>query len=292
MSVVPRLFASVLLLVAGVNAHAQIAVTDDLGRSVVLPVPARHVVSLAPSLTESLFAIGAGSQIAAVTTFCNYPEQARTLPRVGGMANPSIETIISYSPDLIVISMEGNTRTDFAMLTSLGIPVYVSNPRTLEGIYRSLMDLGALTGRPLNARLLVDSLRQQEALMRKAAGPSSVSALFCISLQPLIVAGKNTLLNELMILAGARNIAADLRGNYPVMSREAILTADPGVLFLTTDMPGGTDNLLSLFPEWAHLNAVRQRRVYRLDADIVSRPGPRALQGLEIIVARLHGGNQ
>jgi iron complex transport system substrate-binding protein len=292
MSVFPGLFASVLLVVAGVNAHAQITVTDDLGRSVVLSAPARHVVSLAPSLTESLFAVGAGSQIAAVTTLCNYPEQARTLPRIGGMTNPSIEAIISYSPDLIVISMEGNTRTDFAVLTSLGIPMYVSNPRTLEGIYRSLMDLGTLTGRTQNARLLVDSLRQREALLRKATAPHPVSALFCISLQPLIVAGKNTLLNELMTLAGARNIATDLQGNYPVMSREAILTADPAVLFLTTDIAGGTDNLLSLFPEWSHLNAVRQRRVYSLDADIVSRPGPRALCGLELLVTRLQGGNQ
>jgi iron complex transport system substrate-binding protein len=292
MSVLPRFIALVLLGSAGMSAHAQIMVTDDLGRSVVLSAPARHVVSLAPSLTESLFAVGAGPQIAAVTSFCNYPEEARILPRVGGMTNPSIETIVSYSPDLIVISMEGNTRTDFGTLTSLGIPVYVSNPRTLEGIYRSLLDLGALTGRPRNARLVVDSLRQREAFLRKAAVPHPVPALFCISLQPLIVAGRNTLLNELMTLAGARNIASDLQGNYPVMSREAILTADPAVLFLTTDIAGGTDNLLSLFPEWSHLNALRQRKVYSLDADIVSRPGPRALQGLELLVARLHGGNQ
>jgi len=288
---VPRRFFPIILLIF-VPVVAQIRVTDDLGRTVTLSAPARRVVSLAPSLTESLFAIGAGAQVAGITTFCNYPEGTRTLPRVGGMTNPSIERIVSLSPDLVVVSMEGNTRADFTRLTELAIPVYASNPRTLAGIYRSLADLGSLTGRSVEARRLVDSLKQKEDTLCSEVSRTPVSTLFLLSLQPLIAVGKNTLLNELLTLAGARNIATGLEGNYPAISREAILAENPDVLFMTADLAGDTEHLISLFPEWSQLRAIRERRVYELDTDIVSRPGPRALLGLELLIERLHGGTQ
>ena len=288
---VPRGLFPISLLMF-VTVQAQIRVIDDLGRTITLSAPARRVVSLAPSLTESLFAIGAGGQVAGITTFCNYPDGTRVLPRVGGMTNPSIERIVSLSPDLVLVSIEGNTRADFTRITTLAIPVYVSNPRTLMGIYRSLTDLGSLTGRSDEAQRLVDSLKHKEEMLRSMVSRTPVSTLFLISLHPLIVAGKNTLLNELLALAGARNIAADLEGNYPAISREAILAENPDVLFMTADLAGDTEHLISLFPEWSQLNAIRQKKVYRLDTDIVSRPGPRALLGLELVLACLHGGTQ
>lgn len=291
MSVSCRAFLTCLCVLASVAANAQILVTDDLGRTVTLRAPARRIVSLAPSLTESLFAIGAESRIVGVTTFCNYPERARSIPPVGGMTNPSIEAIVSRSPDLITLSMEGNTQTDFTKLVSLGIPVYVSNPRTLNAIYHSIEQLGILTGLAAQARTLVDSLKKREQLLSSASSTRRTTTLFFISLQPLIVAGKNTLLNELLTIAGARNIAAGLVGNYPAISREVVLHEDPDVLLLTADLTGDPRTLTMLFPEWTQLKAVRQHRVYRLDADIVSRPGPRAVEGLELLIACLHGGN-
>jgi iron complex transport system substrate-binding protein len=290
MSVFRRVLSTFLCTLASVTAHTQIVVTDDLGRVVVLRAPAQRIVSLAPSLTESLFAIGAELRIAGVTTFCNYPERARDIPPVGGMINPSIEAIVSRSPDLITLSMEGNTRTDFTKLTSLGIPVYVSNPRTLSGIYHSIEQLGILTGLTAQARTLIDSLKRKEQVLRSAVSPQPVSTLFFVSLQPLIVAGKNTLLNELLTIAGARNIADGLPGNYPVISREVVLHENPEVLLLTTDLAGDSETLTALFPEWTLLNAIRQHRVYRLNTDVVSRPGPRAVEGLELLIACLHGG--
>jgi len=291
MSVSCRAFLTCLCVLASVAANAQILVTDDLGRTVTLRAPARRIVSLAPSLTESLFAIGAESRIVGVTTFCNYPERARSIPPVGGMTNPSIEAIVSRSPDLITLSMEGNTQTDFTKLVSLGIPVYVSNPRTLNAIYHSIEQLGILTGLAAQARTLVDSLKKREQLLSSASSTRRTTTLFFISLQPLIVAGKNTLLNELLTIAGARNIAADLVGNYPAISREVVLHEDPDVLLMTADLAGDFRTLTMLFPEWTQLKAVRQHRVYRLEADIVSRPGPRAVEGLELLIACLHGGN-
>jgi iron complex transport system substrate-binding protein len=206
------------------------------------------------------------------------------------MTNPSIEAIVSRSPDLITLSMEGNTQTDFTKLVSLGIPVYVSNPRTLSAIYHSIEQLGILTGLAAQSRTLVDSLKQRELFLSSAISTRRTTTLFFISLQPLIVAGKNTLLNELLTIAGARNIAAGLAGNYPVISREVVLQEDPDVLLLTADLTGDLKTLTTLFPEWTQLKAVRQHRVYRLDADVVTRPGPRAVEGLELLIACLHGG--
>ncbi len=282
------LLALTLLLAS--SARTGVSLTDDIGRTVALPAPARRVVSLAPSLTESLFAIGAGEQVVGRTTFCDYPPEASRVPPVGGMTNPSLESIVACRPDLIVVSMEGNTRDDFPRLLSLGVPLYVSNPRTLAGIYRSLDQLGILTGREKQARHLVDSLQRYEHSLRVPPGPRPPTVLVLVSLQPLMVAGGNTLLNELLTLAGARNPAASLPGHYPAISREAVLAHPPDVLFLTGDLPADTAALTSLFPEWKTLRALREGRVYSLDAAILSRPGPRALEGLHLIITSLAKG--
>jgi iron complex transport system substrate-binding protein len=280
-----------LAMVFASAAPGALQVTDDLGRTVDLPAPARRVVSLAPSLTESLFAIGAGDRVVGRTTFCDYPAGALRVPSVGGMTNPSIESIIACHPDLIVVSMEGNTRDDFPRLLSLGVPVYVSNPRTLAGIYHSLDHLGLLTGRHDQARGLIDSLRRREQDLRGTVKGRSLAVLVLISLQPLMVVGGNTLLNELLTLAGARNPAAAVPGHYPAISREAVLADPPDVLFLTSDLPADPAALTSLFPEWKHLRALQDGRVYSLDAAILSRPGPRALEGLRLIIDSLSRGN-
>lgn len=271
-------------------ARAEIHVTDDLGRAVNLPAPALRVVSLAPSLTESLFAIGAGAKVVGRTIYCNYPAEALRVPAVGGMTNPSIESIIACRPDLIVVSMEGNTPDDFRRLTSLGIPLYVSNPRTLEDMYRSLDRLGVLTGREGQARRLVDSLQRTERELRGTARPRPLTALVLVSLQPLMAAGGNTLLNELLTLAGARNPAASLPGHYPAISREMVIANPPDVLFVTGDLPSDPASLTSLFPEWKRLNALLEGRVYSLNADIASRPGPRSLEALRAIIECLSRG--
>ncbi len=282
------MLAAALLLAPA--ARTEIRVTDDLGRVVNLLTPARRVVSLAPSLTESLFAIGAGGDVVGRTIYCNYPAEALRVPTVGGMTNPSIESIVARRPDLIVVSMEGNTPDDFRRLASLGVPLYVSNPRTLEDMYRSLDRLGVLTGREGQARRLVDSLQRRERELRAMARPGPLSALVLVSLQPLMAAGSNTLLNELLTLAGALNPAASLPGHYPVISREMVIANPPDVLFLTGELPADAASLTSLFPEWKRLRAMREGRVYSLDADIVSRPGPRSLEALRAIIDCLSRG--
>ncbi len=269
--------------------RAQIDVVDDLQRTVILARPAERIVSLAPSITECLFALGAGDQVKGVTDFCSYPPEARLKPHVGGMINPSIEAVVGLEPDLIVLSMEGNIRDDFRRLTSFGTPVFVSNPRTLEGIYRSLRALGTLTGKEETTRQLVAGLESREHAIRSAAdGKPPVRVLLIVSLQPLMCAGSNTFIDELLRAAGGTNLAARAHGTYPSYSRENVIADDPEVIIVMSDILSQGATLAAMFPEWGSVDAVRKGRVFRLDADILSRPGPRALDALEKLFHILH----
>ena len=281
------LAAQCLFFYAGL--HAQITVVDDLQRTVRLPRPAQRIVSLAPSITESLFALGAGEQVRGVTDYCTYPPEAARKPHVGGMINPSIEAVIALEPDLIALSMEGNMRGDFDHLATFGIPMFVSNPRTLGGIYGSLRALGTLTGREDSARTLIAALRTREDAVRRAvAGSPPVRVLLIVSVQPLMCAGGNTFIDELLGAAGGRNLARAAQGTYPAFSREQVIADDPEAIIFTSDAMEARATLTEMFPQWRSVNAVRTGRVYRVDGDILSRPGPRALDALETLFHILH----
>ncbi len=286
---------TILSLGAGFAATAlvaaEISVVDDLNRTVVLPSPPHRVVSLAPSITETLFALGAGAEVVGVTDFCNYPPEARTKHRVGGITNPSIETIISLKPDLIILSMEGNVREDFQKLLDLGVPLFVTNPRTLAGIHKSVNDIGVLTDRKGNALRLVNTMQHREdSLTSLAKEPRRV--LFIVSLQPLIVLGTKTFLAEMVRLAGGENIVGDSPSTYPTLSREVVVETNPDIIIVTSNILEDVNDLLALFPEWTELSAIRSRRVYRIDPDIISRPGPRVEDGLEVLYNIIQEGHE
>lgn len=291
MSFIQRLYSCcvVLFLTTQAGLSFQISLVDDLDRTVSLPSPAQRVVSLAPSITETLFAVGAGDQVAGVTDYCNYPEEAKHKPRVGGIVNPSMEAIISLKPDLIILSMEGNVREDFSKLLSFGIPVFVTNPRTLAGIYKSIYDIGMLTGYREQASQLVHTMQAREESVRSAAQGKKRKVLFIVSLQPLIVVGSKTFLAELIDLAGGLNIAGMSVATYPTYSREAVVAENPEILFLMSDVPADPHGLVNLYPEWKQTDAEKNGNVFSVNADIVSRPGPRAIDGLETLFHFLHG---
>jgi iron complex transport system substrate-binding protein len=269
-------------------ATAQLVLADDLQRPVRLPAPAQRIVSLAPSITESLFAIGAGNLICGVTDFCTYPEAARKKPHVGGMTTPSIEAIVRLQSDLILVSMEGNTRQDFDRLTGTGTPVFVTNPRSLQGIRRSIGQLGFLTGHRQEADLLLASMKAREDSIDARSGGRRVRVFLFLSLQPLLAAGSNTFINDLLQHAGADNLAARAPGTYPAISREAVLAQHPDAIIVTSDIATVADSLTDQFPEWRQLDALHTGRIYRIDPDLISRPGPRAVDGLELLFHFLH----
>jgi iron complex transport system substrate-binding protein len=280
------LFAIVFFL-AVLPAAGQITITDDLQRTIRLEGPARRVISLAPSITESLFAIGAGESVVGVTQYCDYPREAKSLPHVGGMINPSLEAIVALRPDLIVLSMEGNMRDDFRRLTSMGMNVFVTNPRTLDDIHRSLLALGTLTGRTDSATKVVARMVAREAELRARATGTPVRTLFIVSMQPLLVAGRNTFLNELITAAGGYNLAMFAQGTYPAYSRETLVANNPDVLLVTSDVVQRPADILTLFPEWRNISAVRHNRVFRVDASLMMRPGPRAVDAIASLLSLL-----
>ena len=272
----------VLALAAGLlgGASPELSLRDDLGRQVSLDAPAKRVVSLAPGLTESLFAIGAGDEVVGVTTYCTYPPEAQSRQSVGGMTTPSVEAITALSPDLVVATVEGNVREDVLTLERIGIPVFVTNPRTLEGIRRSLTQLGTLTGHEEEAIRLAGTLKDREDSLREKAPLPPVRALLVLALRPLVVAGSGTFLDDLMRTAGAENLGASSVGSYPTISRESVAARDPEVLMLLSDAVRDTARLLEEFPEWRTMTAVREGRLVILDSDLLSRPGPRAVEAL------------
>jgi iron complex transport system substrate-binding protein len=272
------------------QAAAEITVVDDLGRTVRLARPAQRIVSLAPSLTETLFAIGAGDAVAGVTSYCTYPKEATQKPQVGGMINPSLEAIVALTPDLIVLSMEGNVREDFDRLTTLGAAVFVSNPRSLADIRKSIGQLGTLAGRSADASRLAAELAEAEAeVVRGVSGPK-VRTLLIVSIRPLIVVGGHTFLNELLETAGATNLAARFPSTYPTLSREAVVSEDPDLVLVTSEVVADTRLLFEEFPEWTSLKAAQRKRIYRIDADLVSRPGPRSVEALRMVARLVRGG--
>lgn len=273
------------------RADATHSVTDDLGRVITLGATPRRIISLAPSITETLFALGSGNELVGVTDFCNYPPEAKEKTRVGGITNPSIESIVGLKPDLIVLSMEGNVREDFNKLLAVGVPVFVTNPRTLAGIHKSINDLGILTGRTYEASLLVRAMQQREDSIKMLA-KSKKTVLLIVSLQPLIVVGNTTFLSELLDRVGGINVAGTTPSTYPTLSREAVVASNPEVIIVMSDVLTDINELQNLFPEWTTLRAFLAHRVFRINSDIVSRPGPRAVDGLTDLYRIIQEGHE
>ena len=259
--------------------------TDDLARTVALPAPPNRIISLAPSITETLFALRLDSAVVGVTDYCDFPDAARAKTRIGGMTSPDFETIIGLHPDLIVMTTAGNARKDFEKLTALGLTVFVSNPATLEDIYRSILAVGRLCDRVNEGTAIVEQLRsKQEVIVRIAAGSQPQTVLLLLSLRPLVSAGKGTFVDELLTLGNLRNMVHDSPTSYPLISREEVLSRQPDWIIVSDEVAQSIEEVTTAYPEWKTLRAIREGRVVSVGASLISRPGPRIIEGLEALV--------
>lgn len=269
--------------------QGSISRTDDVGHTVVLQHKPQRIISLAPSITETLFALGLDSSVAGVTDYCDYPPSAKLKARVGGIMDPDIERIVSLRPDLVFMSGSGNMKSDYDKLTSFGIAVFVSYPHTIEDIFKSISDIGILTSTMPRADSFLRELRfRKSALVNQAAAKPKRSVLMLLSLSPIVAIGAGTFLDEMITLANGENIAHTTTTAYPLLSREEILRRQPDVIIATSDIVHSSSDILSTYPEWKTLSAIRNKRVGIVDASIVSRPGPRIIDGLEAIVKAVH----
>lgn len=277
-----------------VAATGPIRVTDDLGRTVTLDAVPQRVVSLAPSVTEILFAVGAGPQVVGSTSFCDFPPEAADLPEIGGFSASSIsvEAIVGLAPDL-VIAGTARQQPVAEQLAQLGIPVVVLAPASFDAVYNSILQVGALTGTSDQAAQVVAAMQARvsavTAVVATIPAEARPSIYWEVTDDPLMAAGPRTFIDQMIGLVGATNIFADASEAYPQVNAETVFERDPQVI-LGPDSHGDALTLAAVAarPGWAEIKAVRDGRVYTLDGDSVSRPGPRLADAIELLAATLY----
>jgi iron complex transport system substrate-binding protein len=276
-----RAFALVLALALAGAAQARVAVVDDEGRAIELALPARRIVSLAPHLTEQLFAIGAGDLIVGTTDFADFPEAARGLPRVARAHSVDLERVSAARPDLILVWGSGFPPATIDAVRRLGVPTFVSEPARLADIATSLVRLGALTGRsPEGAAAAFNA--KLAALRDRYRGRREVRVFYQVWNDPLMTLGGRHVVSEGIALCGGRNVFADLAPIAPRVSTEAVLAADPEVI-VTAEPGARPSDALAMWQRFGRISAVRQNLLVTLDADRINRHGPRIVDELAVL---------
>lgn len=255
-----------------------------------VPVLPQRLVTLAPSLTEMVFAVGAGERLVGVDRHSDYPPQVQGLPRVGSYIHPDAERVVALRPDLVLAVRDGTPPHLLARLKYVGIPVHVVDPRTLEAVIATIVEVGTSVGVPGKAAELADNLSQRLARVRNLASRarSRPRVFFQIGVAPLVSAGSHTLIDELITTAGGLNVAAG-GPPYPRFSREQVLALRPEVIIITTmEREGLFEQVKAEWQRWLQLPAARAGRIHLIDSDLVDRPGPRIFNGLEQVFRLLH----
>ena len=274
------LFLALALELAGA-VQARVAVVDDEGRTVELAQPARRVVSLAPHLTEQLFAIGAGDLIVGTTDFADFPEAAKSLPRVARAHSVDLERVSATRPDLVLVWGSGFPPATVDAVRRLGVPTFVSEPARLADIATSLERLGALTGRsPERAAAAFNA--KLAALRDRYRGRREVRVFYQVWNDPLMTLGGRHVVSEAIALCGGRNVFADLAPIAPRVSTEAVLAADPEVI-VTAEPGARPSGALAMWQRFGRIAAVRRDLLVTLDADRINRHGPRIVDEIAVL---------
>jgi cobalamin transport system substrate-binding protein len=268
------------------SEHRQI--TDETGRQVRISGKIERIISLAPNLTEIIYAVGAGDRLVGNTTYCDYPEQAKSVQKVGDTLQPNIERILALRPNLIFISTSSQLEAFAKQLNEHSIPVYVSDPHDLEGVFRSIHNLGLLLDRQQQAEELLNQLRKRTAVVEKAVFNSkSVRVFYQLSAEPLYTAGRDAFVTDLIRRAGGLSVTADLPEAWPRYSEESAVAARPDAIILPTGGSMGAANS-DVAAGLKKAPAVLNGKVIKIDGDLLVRPGPRAIEGLEKLAHALH----
>ena len=274
-------------------ASFPIEVTDQLGRVVKLERMPKRIISLAPSNTEILFALGLADKLVAVTDYCNYPPEAKEKPSIGGFSTPNIEEVVAHSPDLILATSIHETRI-IPQLEGKGLTIFTLDPKTLDEALESITLIGEVTGKGEEASRLVAGMRNRiKAVTDKTDNLPEAQRLrvFYITWHdPLMTPGSGTRHNELIRMAGGTNIARDLTG-YATISLEAVIEANPQVIIAGVGMGSGKDlpfQYVKTEPRLRNVDARINNRVYSIDVDLAGRPGPRITDALEKFAEFIH----
>lgn len=284
-----RLLAALVGLLLLVEPAPAFTVKDSEGRTVVLPAPPGRIISLVPSVTEIIYALGGQDRLVGVTDFCDWPPEARQKPRVGGMLAPNLEIIVSLRPDLVLATSEGNSRETFDQLERLGVPMFAVRAHRLSDVMTLIAQLGQLTGRQSAVGPLTEALSRRVRAVRDAVRPyPRPRVLYVLWPDPLIVPGREGFVTELIELAGGASVTAQEPAAYPRFSLEAVAARAPEVIILARHGGDGTPIARASWERLTTLPAVRTGRVYSVDGTYLHRYGPRVVEGLETLARLIH----
>lgn len=264
--------------------------TDEAGREVLVPEAPRRIVSLAPSVTEILFALGLGDRVAGVTEFSTHPPAATAKPKVGSYIRLNAERILDLAPDLVVGTRDGNRLDLVRLLEDAGVAVYAVDPRTVEDMIRTVARLGKVCGVEGRGKAVAQELSERLArIVEKAREGPRPRVFLQINIRPIISVNRNTLHHDVIRLAGGVNIAADHGAPYPRLSLEEVMQKAPEVILISSMERGGAfEEARQGWFQWETLPAVRSGRVHLIESDCIDRPSPRVIGGLEAVAELLH----
>jgi iron complex transport system substrate-binding protein len=263
-------------------------ITDDLGRPVRIPAKVDRVISLAPNLTEIVFAVGAGDRLVGRTSYCDYPAEAKSIPEVSDTLHPNLERIIALKPQVVLVSTASQLEVFTQQLKGQNIAFVVTDPHDLEGVFRSIEQIGEIVGHMDQASQLVQKLRDRTNAVQQAVKYKPlVKVFYQASGEPLYTAGRDAYVTDLIRRAGGASVTADVPGAWPKFSNESALAARPEAIILPTGGSMGAANA-NVAEALRQSPAMLQGRVYKINDDHLSRPGPRLVDGLEEMARALH----
>jgi iron complex transport system substrate-binding protein len=290
-----RVLAGFLILLSSLtwapHAHSSSQrFKDEVGREVIVPFPPKKIVSLAPNITEILFSLGLDQEIVGVSTHCNFPEKAKGTVRVGSYISLDFEKIVSLKPDLIIATAAGNTRDMVERLERFGFPTYVIFPKNVEDIIQSIGHLGKLVGREKEGVEIIQEMKtRRERVMELTRGLPRPRVFLQIGEAPIVTVGKNSFADDLIRLAGGVNVTGNEKELYPRFGMEEILKRAPEVILISSMNPKGNyQKVLQEWSRWKTIPAVKNGRIHLLDSDLIDRPSPRIIEGLEEMARILH----
>jgi iron complex transport system substrate-binding protein len=276
-----------LLGLLAIPCSASRTLTDELGRTVVVPDHPHRVICLMPSVTDTVFALGAGDDVVAISDYTKYPAEAAKKPSVGDLIKPSIETIVSLHPDLVIGVQPKGPMDTTVQLERLGIPIFLVNPMGLAGILHSVETVGTALNRSAQATALVNSLQIRiDSVKARTKGLPTPTVFMPVWYDPITTIGRHAFTTEIIAAAGGRSVTDDMVPDWPQISMEVVLARAPQALLLVRDGKI-TLHVLQDRPGWSTLVAVRERRVYYVD-DRINFPSPVAIDALEDLAKQFH----
>ena len=289
---IKSLFLLFLVVISGTSTSFSATQTfiDEVGREVTFSFPPTRIVSLAPNVTEILFGLGLDEEIVGVSIHCGFPEKAKSKVRVGSYISLDFEKIASLNPDLIIATGAGNTRDMVGRLGKLGFQTYVIYPKNFKDILRSIAHIGQVMNREKEARAIIEGMtRRSERVIELTKGLPRPKVLMQIGDVPIVTVGKGSFADDLIRLAGGENIAGKEKGVYPRLGMEEILKRSPEVIVISSmDPKGDYQKILEEWNRWKTIPAVKNGRIHLIDSDLLDRPSPRIIEGLEELARVLH----